>query len=120
VSGVSHVLVIGMLADHGSSVTVIVEVGVSVGVIVVAAGVFVGVGVREGVCVGVGVPVDVGRGVGVYVGGNHWGGVGSSVSVGSADPVTGVAVGDLVAVVVGVAVGTLAFGFRISMETPIQ
>jgi hypothetical protein len=58
--------------------------------------------------------------VGVYVGGNHWVGVGSSVSVDSTVPRVGVAEGGSVDVAVDTGVGTLASGFNASIEMPMQ
>ena len=54
------------------------------------------------------------------MGGNHWVGVGSNVSVGSTAPRVDVAAGDSVSVTVGVGVGTLASGFNTSIAMPIQ
>jgi hypothetical protein len=57
--------------------------------------------------------------VGVRVGGNHWVGVGRSVSVGFAIVGVGVFVGVAVGVVVGMGVGALTSGFSASSKMPV-
>ena len=54
------------------------------------------------------------------VGGNHWVGVGGSVSVGTTVPTVGVPEGVSVDVVVGVGVAFWASGFRNNIEMPMQ
>ena len=56
----------------------------------------------------------------MYVGGNHWVGVGGSVSVGSTVPKADVAEGGAVGVTVDVGVGPLVSGFNTSIEMPMQ
>ncbi len=54
------------------------------------------------------------------VGGNHWVGVGGSVSVGSTVPKVDVAAGGSVGVTVDVGVGPLVSDCNTSIETPMQ
>jgi predicted anti-sigma-YlaC factor YlaD len=64
--------------------------------------------------------VALGVKVGVSVGGNHWVGVGSSVSDGSTVLSIASTVGVSVSVAVGVTLAALEPGFNTSIESPMQ